>query len=402
MRLLHTRELRFEEFFDDQIPDYAILSHRWGDGEISYQTLNSVIEMPSSDPKKLTHRKLSGPGFDKIRNFRQKVGQSWDWVWIDTCCINKESSAELSEAINLMYRWYKYAKTCYIYLSDVECAGRAGQRRNTDVIDEVELQQIKASQWFTRGWTLQELLAPRTALFFDKNWSYIGARVNPALCAAISQTTGIERDFIVQRKRLDQACVAKKMSWLSMRRTSRIEDIAYCVLGLFGVNMPLLYGEGRKAFMRLQLELIRKDDDESIFAWNMKGALEIKKLYYMSIRGLLAFEPSLFSTSGNICSFPLNDRIEDRPPYTMKNQGLQFQNARTSKSFNSRTLFLRLNCYEQISEGVSEPITLELTPENSVHDKYWRRIWDYDFRSGSITESYESFPIPIYIRQYGM
>jgi hypothetical protein len=139
MRLLHTEELRFEEFFDTEIPPYGILSHRWGEKELSYQMLNSVIELPISENEKLNHPKLPGPGLDKIRNFRQYTSTIWDWVWVDTCCINKESSSKLSEAINSMYRWYQNARCCYVYLSDVEWQTSEGIDEISRVSDKSDL-----------------------------------------------------------------------------------------------------------------------------------------------------------------------------------------------------------------------------------------------------------------------
>lgn len=289
MRLLHSATLQFEEFFDSDIPKYAILSHRWEGKEISFQ------EFQDSEDK-------SGARFAKIRNFcslAEKEG--FEWVWVDTCCIDKKSSAELSEAINSMFRWYKNAERCYAYLSDVVWAE-----------DESSLEAFRQSVWFTRAWTLQELLAPSNLIFFDKRWEAIGTKRD--LLAPISAATGIG-DCYLEDLDPTKASVAMKMSWASRRKTSRTEDVAYCLLGLFDINMPLLYGEGKKAFLRLELEIIKKSNDESIFAWTSSD-----------VRcGLLATCPSAFAQSGGICRPESFSPYDSRVPYSMTNLGLQIQ-----------------------------------------------------------------------------
>lgn len=180
---------------------------------------------------------------------------------ISSCCIDKRSSAELSEAINSMYRWYESAAVCYVYLADVSSAPDSEQG----------LLEFRNSRWFTRGWTLQELLAPRNVLFFSQSWTHLGNREN--LQTLISGITGIETDFLLGQD-LEFASVAKKMSWAAYRNTSRIEDIAYCLLGIFDVNMPLLYGEGKKSFLRLQEEVYRASGDDSIFSWGSPYKLD--------------------------------------------------------------------------------------------------------------------------------
>ena len=134
-----------------------------------------------------------------------------------------------------------------------------------DGVSDSSLTQFHNSSWFERGWTLQELLAPSTVIFFDQHWDQLGSKVD--LSKRLSIITGIPSEYLCNLQNLNRASVAMKMSWASRRHTSRDEDAAYCLLGVFDVNMPLLYGEGRRAFLRLQLEIIRKSDDESIFAW---------------------------------------------------------------------------------------------------------------------------------------
>ncbi|THU85582.1 hypothetical protein K435DRAFT_626403, partial [Dendrothele bispora CBS 962.96] len=178
----------------------------------------------------------------------------FEWIWIDTCCIDKSSSAELSEALNSMYRYYGEGLICIAYLSDVSM-GR--------IVKDV--MELKKSRWFMRGWTLQELIAPRYMVFLDKDWDKISTRYG--IRHVVSELTSIPVE-VFERGRLDDYSIAQKMSWATSRKTTREEDMAYCLMGLFGVNMPPIYGEGgTKAFIRLQQEIIKYSDDRSIFAW---------------------------------------------------------------------------------------------------------------------------------------
>ncbi|KAG8531370.1 uncharacterized protein KY384_002999 [Bacidia gigantensis] len=243
MFLLHTTEFKLHEFIGSDIPKYAILSHTWGDDEVLYRDIWKS-QLPFNE----------SAGVKKIRGAcAQAQRDDWQYIWIDTCCINKESSAELSEAINSMYAWYKAAEVCYVYLADVPTV------------------EFADSRWFTRGWTLQELLAPSRLNFYASDWSFIGSPGSSSVyennsMTQISVATGISGFLLASHQK---ASIAQKMSWMANRETKRGEDMVYCLLGLFGVNMPLLYGEGeKKAFQRLQLEIINKlSTDQSIFAW---------------------------------------------------------------------------------------------------------------------------------------
>ncbi|KAF5347479.1 hypothetical protein D9758_015041 [Tetrapyrgos nigripes] len=203
---------------------------------------------------------------------------AFDWIWINSCCINKESSAELSEAINSMYQYYEDAAVCYVYLFDV----------STKLHPRNPKSNFKSSRWFRRGWTLQELLAPEYIAFFDEDWMKIGTRWS--LRNVISVVTTIPID-VLEGRPLDKYSVAQKMSWAVRQETMRPEDKAYCLLGMFGVSMSPIYGEGgEKAFMQLQQEIIRVSDDQSIFGW----------IGYEQERGLLARSPLEFRYSGQV------------------------------------------------------------------------------------------------------
>ena len=170
-----------------------------------------------------------------------------------SCCIDKTSSAELSEAINSMFRWYSRSKVCYAYLIDVPYDG----------FDD----SLPKSCWFTRGWTLQELLAPSSVVFYSAEWTRIGD--GEALISVLRNVTRIDEGILLRTKSLGRVSVAEKMSWAATRETTRAEDMAYCLLGIFDINMPLLYGEGKRAFQRLQEEILRNSQDQSLFAWGL-------------------------------------------------------------------------------------------------------------------------------------
>lgn len=268
MRLLNTTTLELEEFFEYQVPKYAILSHRWGslDQEVSYNDY-------------LSSRKTATTGHDKILRFCQLAHRKGlSHCWIDTCCIDKSSSSELSEAINSMFRWYQHAEACFAYLGDVS-----------------DVSELAQSDWFTRGWTLQELIAPRDVVFRSRNWDWVGTR--DGLREEIAAITGIDQALLNKEKGLDWYSNAQIMSWAAKRITSRLEDEAYCLLGLFGVNMPLLYGEGGDAFRRLQEVIMTKMEDNSLFLWGDEAPEHSDQIGHSSI---LASSPHKFEGCNDI------------------------------------------------------------------------------------------------------
>ncbi|KAL8686569.1 MAG: hypothetical protein Q9218_007013 [Villophora microphyllina] len=280
MRLINTSSLTLHNFNEAKIPAYAILSHTWGEEEVSFQNFED------RGSKTLA-------GYIKINNCCALArSDGWQYVWVDTCCIDKTSSAELSEAINSMYRWYKNAQVCYAYLVD---------------ITELRPDEFVASRWFNRGWTLQELLAPAIVIFYDCNWQEVGTK--SSLRKLVSTASSIHYRHLANPT---GASVAATMSWAAKRQTTRVEDIAYCLMGLFDVNMPLLYGEGQKAFQRMQEMILQKTSDESIFAWKDAG---------LTWSSLFARSPDAFAGSGDIRPriFP---RLYRRPS-VMTNRGLE-------------------------------------------------------------------------------
>ncbi|PMD59794.1 HET-domain-containing protein, partial [Hyaloscypha bicolor E] len=242
MRLLNSITLQLAEFTERDLPPYAILSHTWETEEVSFQ------DMQGGEPKwKKGYQKIQGCCIIA-------AATGFEYVWVDTCCIDKTSSAELSEAINSMYSWYQKADVCYVYLSDYHFGISHGNPLST----------LATSRWFQRGWTLQELIAPQSIIFFNRYWKDIGTK--QSLRVLISKITNIQVEALLGTS-LESFSIAQRMCWASQRQTTRVEDEAYSLMGIFGVHMPMLYGEGDHAFIRLQVEIIRRSTDHTIFAW---------------------------------------------------------------------------------------------------------------------------------------
>ena len=326
MRFLNTSTLRFESVPDSELHlegnKYAILSHRWGkeEDEISFKNIRSSREI--SDKK----------GFAKLKGFCDLASLAdCRYAWMDTCCINKGDSAELGEAINSMYRWYHGSKICIVYLEDVP-------RR-----------QMADSEWFDRGWTLQELISPKDVSFFDHDWNPLGTKSE--LLPMLSDKTGIPQSVLNHTTKLSSWSIAQRMSWAAKRITTRVEDRAYSLMGLFAVNMPMIYGEREKAFLRLQQHIIQQTKDESVFAWDFDPT-DDASIY----SGLFAPSPSSFVGCSYVSSLPgssgfseangeLSIRLRTYP------QGME-------------TYFAVLNCTSQSPEGRTVILITRLANED--------------------------------------
>ncbi|KAJ6781060.1 hypothetical protein PWT90_09521 [Aphanocladium album] len=255
MRLLNTATGQLEEFVGRNVPPYAALSHTWTESEVSLQQWSSLC---SSSAAALPLP--PDPGTDKILATCHLAAQDGlGHAWADTCCIDKSSSAELSEAINSMHAWYARSAICYVHLADLDPGGPA----------DLET-ALPRCRWFTRGWTLQELIAPARVVFFDSSWTARAEKRD--IVDLLARITGIRRGVLSHAVPLAALPTAEKMAWAARRQTTRLEDAAYCLLGLFGINMPLLYGEQERAFRRLQEEIMRTTTDLSIFAWQLPAS----------------------------------------------------------------------------------------------------------------------------------
>ncbi|KAI6013896.1 heterokaryon incompatibility protein-domain-containing protein [Pisolithus marmoratus] len=274
----------------DGTTSYAILSHRWG-VEVAYKEMAGLMRVEELEKDEVRAR----DGYQKIiKSCEQAKEDGYKWLWIDTCCIDKRSSSELSETINSMYRWYQNAQVCYAYLHDVDESVFPTKR------DDSKFDRSNGwPEWFMRGWTLQELIAPEQVKFFNKNWMPIGNKQR--LAPTLADITGIPREVLTDGMAGKHLSVAQIMSWAAGRKTTRVEDRAYSLMGLFGVMMPMLYGEGNRAFQRLQLEIIRISNDHSIFAWHPQQP---------RADSVLAEDPSDFRSCSCVRRVGLNEFVD--------------------------------------------------------------------------------------------
>jgi hypothetical protein len=395
MWLLDASTLRLDHFPNQKVPSYAILSHTWGDEEVSFNEMRQICDS-SQFPEKMKSKK----GFAKVQGCcSQATLDGLHWVWIDTCCIDKQSSAELSEAINSMFKWYKDAESCYVYLSDVpgseypdlgSTSSASSSQQNVfgpktedpfslDVWDD----PFSKSRWFTRGWTLQELIAPMVNKFFSEDWRCIGikrpwdgghrepANDPDSFISKLARITGIEADVLRDPEAIQRTSVAHRMAWAARRQTTRPEDMSYSLMGLFDVNMPILYGEGlRKAFKRLQREIIDMLPDQTIFAWRSDK----------EDSGLLADSPADFAESGSI--LPVNRWATTVRPYFMTNLGLSINLPLCDREDlpDSRFKLAVLRCWIPCPDGESRRVRIylrrivHLAQGGSVRPIYRRRL----------------------------
>lgn len=294
MKLVNTKTIRVESFRDNNVPDYAILSHRWGNREITY------AEIQKGAPN-LQHT----DGYKKIYNCCKLAADvGLDYVWIDTCCIVKKDNAqpgedpELSKELASMFRYYRNSQVSYTYLADV----------SVDEDPTVPKSAFRNSKWFTRGWTLQELVAPLYITFFDKNWNEIGTK--SSLQRVIAEITGIPSTVLLTNSS-SQISVAERRKWFGKRETSVVEDRAYSLMGLLGVNISVKYGEREVAMERLNAKIAELANDSStdpdrfdISSWMVPEAP-----YRFYVRKRPAGNP--FTVKGSNMEWTITDNKED-------------------------------------------------------------------------------------------
>ena len=337
MWLINTETLQLHEFIDPVVAGvrYAILSHTWGtpQEEVSFKDFSDLEQ---------ARKKI---GFAKIEKTCEIArSQQLEYAWVDTCCIDKSSSAELSEAINSMFQWYRMSEICYIFLADLHdepydtsiSLRKSSMRNKTgDTWSTAEKHYLDSNfarcRWFSRGWTLQELIAPRTAMFYDAKWQRFATKHD--IAPILSLITGIHKDILYGTAALGDTPIFTRMSWAAKRNTTRVEDTAYCLLGIFDINFPLIYGEGPKAFRRLQEEIIRKTDDLSILAWSGRTPPDLMyrprgysrwQLHSHEYRGALAWAPCEFTKPPMLMDEgPLMEQHKFAPQGSLELRGAQ-------------------------------------------------------------------------------
>lgn len=335
---------------------YAILSHRWGkdEDEVSYD------DMTSGDP-------TSKKGYSKLLQCcKQAQSEGLGYVWVDTCCIDKRSSAELSEAITSMYTYYERSTVCYTYLDDVSI--------DSEINETFLSSSFSKSLWFTRGWTLQELIAPKALKFFDQSWKLIGAKTGALISQAIEKITNIDAVVLNVTSAIKLASVAKKMSWAVGRTTKRVEDRAYSLMGLFSVYMAPMYGEGTHAFIRLQQAILQTSNDHSIFAWTSPPS-DTFSGGFEQVSTMLALSPDQFQDSQNFKPLARTSpiHVEGGPnkfDYALTNAGLSIRLPILPVKEIAGLYAAFLSCTEGESDYPSA--VLLRTTSRTSHNHFWR------------------------------
>ncbi|KAL4070150.1 hypothetical protein V8B97DRAFT_537929 [Scleroderma yunnanense] len=361
------------EFRDDESTDYAILSHRWIGKEVDYKETTKLARMKEHDQKAVR----DCDGYKKILASCEKAKRDgYEWLWVDTCCIDKRSNTELSEAINSMYRWYQNSKVCYAYLHDVTSTSLP-KRSN----DSMYPNSSGWPEWFSRGWTLQEMIASSNVQFFNKDWQPMGDKKTHA--NTLSKITRVPAHILVDGLPSNRPCVAQIMSWAANRKTTRVEDKAYSLMGLLDVNMPMLYGEGKKAFHRLQLEIIRMSSDQSIFAWGHHGnerpgsILADDPSFFWDCNQMELMDHNEFIQSMNEYYIPEDDLSsisEDQfGVFPITNRGIQIWMLLCPLDDSDSVFHAWLPCRSPPSDL---PVRITLALWNSNYYRYFTSEWD--------------------------
>ncbi|KAF7531902.1 hypothetical protein G7054_g8446 [Neopestalotiopsis clavispora] len=384
MRLIDTKTHLLLEPWKAAGKEYAILSHTWGDQEVIFQEWEQLY--PSGAIKgQCPHVRHQGidqkAGYFKVmKACEQAQRDGFRYLWCDTMCINKESSAELSEAINSMLlnsKWYRDAKVCYVYLSDVtfhnnkfrniggpsfctpnhsNVSGWFKQVTARGLHSDVNEMKSRfmASRWWTRGWTLQELLAPKKVAFFMQDWGLLGHKSD--LADLISASTRIHWNALEDPDTIRNFSIAQRMSWAAERQTTVVEDMAYCLLGIFDINMPMLYGQGEGAFQKLQHEIIKTSGDQSIFAWAAVSGDPTGRT------GALAKSPRFFRGCGSI----VRDSLSKEEPYSLTNIGFKLR-VSMIKNDSEAMFFIGLGCLLELNA--------ETPQEGSLNNRKQAQVW---------------------------
>ncbi|KAF9472078.1 hypothetical protein BDN70DRAFT_763404, partial [Pholiota conissans] len=231
---------------------YAIFSHKWlrgMPGEITYDLWNKG----SLDPETA--------GYQKLASFCRTAWEEYGitLAWMDTVCINKDSSSELDESIRSMYAWYERASICIVHLSETQT-----------------ITQIPHDSWFTRGWTLQELIAPKILNFYSSDWRRLtqygnNDKQNNVVLSFIKQATTMSSWEVTSTSK-HHVPLSRKMQWAASREVTREEDRAYSLMGIFDVSISTAYGEGTyRAFLRLLEEILKKTPSGTMDLLNWAG-----------------------------------------------------------------------------------------------------------------------------------
>jgi hypothetical protein len=289
-RLLHTETLEVQGFGDEALPKYAAVSHTWSDEDLVLADL---------DDRDCARQKV---GYEKLLQLCviSRTIYNLQWVWIDTICVDHSSEAEVEEAVQAEFKLFRDSEICLAHLDDVfwPTEGHSATDSCQDITrsDADVVRLLGKSKWMKRCWTLPELIASKRLIFYDKEWNLIGSKTS--LLSALVELTQIDRDVLEDGDGVFKVPVARRMAYAAYRITRRQEDVAYALLGIFGVNIPTQYGEGpTRAFHRLQDAILKHKPDGSMFAWIDQND--------QSYRGLLANSPVEFALAKSFYPRPV-------------------------------------------------------------------------------------------------
>lgn len=371
------------KLWDDRSKSYAILSHTWAknnDEEVSFRDMNDLAKAKAK------------PGWGKIQESCAKAARDKiPYVWIDTCCIDKTGSHDqILGEINSMFQYYAQAEVCYVYLSDLP--GSCPQLTDRSKLQEVWPKSnwtwaghIRYCRWFRRGWTLQELIAPKKVEFYNGRWRWIGS-LRGGLRETVAKITQIPLEVLEKKSgmTLEHYTIAQRMAWAANRTTTYEADMAYCLLGIFNIQMASNPGEGLRAFERLQLAILARSTDQSIFAWQWSAGIKRKG----GNESLLAPHPKHFLSSRPI--LPLYaSRAETASythPYEMTNRGLEIRLpiiSDSSKPAGSRSRLALLNCAFGDSKGQKERVALPVREIDDGKKRGMNPIYEVHFEAFS-------------------
>ncbi|KIJ66015.1 hypothetical protein HYDPIDRAFT_27217 [Hydnomerulius pinastri MD-312] len=272
---------------------YAMFSHRWdAGGEPTFRDISRG-------------KRSNVAGYAKLSQFcKTAKALGYKLAWSDTCCIDKGNTAELSEAVQAMYKWYIHCHVCIVHL--------AGSN---------SIFEFEKESWFKRGWTLQELLAPKRVKFYNKDWEpFTGATLtndkeHDLFLETLSRITGIPQQVIAadNSNGIRNRSIWEIMSWAANRQTTRVEDVAYSLIGLFDVPLSISYGEGEKAFPRLVEAIIQKKHRWDVFAWSGQAS---------SAHAAIPYSPACYDPFDSQVTLSSDIGIVD---FAMTNRGLSLK-----------------------------------------------------------------------------
>ncbi|KAF6838836.1 ankyrin repeat-containing protein [Colletotrichum musicola] len=345
----------------EDAPPYAVLSHTWGYNEIKYQDLAGGKGLPTH---KEGHKKL-------VQACRLAREQGLEYLWCNTYCTDFIDPKEVGQSINSSFQLFRSSTICIAHLVDVDTPSSNAIDSAGQVVTSGLPERLWHSRWFTRSWTLQELITPPRLVFYSRDWKYIGERSE--LRSLLYDITSID-PYILAGGDLSRIPIARKMFWAANRNATSLEDVAYALHGLFGVHRTPLYGESlEEAFCKLQEEIAKKTEDPSLLAWRDDWLEKYSTwdkckdiLRSPQLRGLLAKSPAYFSHCGRLFP-PLGTRIQDegsrQDQEDSRDTNLDDWDVSRVASFGSSTTLVGSSASAAVNSGLATAVTFFLDAE---------------------------------------